>query len=153
MVSGREQARLLKEFEDGYDSKENSSEYGYHHVEGFPTQRSFKEHAKSLVQVIDELGNPFLHDSDELLALDKRNVLNESVVNTVRTVERLGKDQYAKYWKEVVTDRTCSINEPIRKNNLPLYSCPQPRVRSKQAENISLLKNDIALFSRLYIVM
>ena len=45
MVSGPEQARLLKEFEDDYESKENSSEYGYHHEEGFSTQRSFKEHA------------------------------------------------------------------------------------------------------------
>ena len=66
--------------------------------------------------MINELGNPFLcDDSDELVALDTRNVLDESVVNTVRTVHSLGKDQYAKYCKEVITD---CIHEPIKKNAL-----------------------------------
>ena len=71
MVSGPEQARLLKEFE----------ECSYHHEEGFSTQRIFKEQAVSLVQVINELGNPFLVNSHELMALDTWNVLGKSVVN------------------------------------------------------------------------
>ena len=57
-----------KEFEDEYFLK--LSECGYHHEEGLSTQRVFKEQAVSLAQVINELGNPFLDDSDELLALD-----------------------------------------------------------------------------------
>ena len=48
-------------------------------------------------QVIRELGNPFLDDSEELLALDTRNNLDESVMNTVRTIHTLGKDQYDRY--------------------------------------------------------
>ena len=70
MVSGPEQARLLKEFEDDYLQNNSDSECGYHHEEGFSTQRIFKEKAASLVQVINELGNPFLDDSHELLGLD-----------------------------------------------------------------------------------
>ena len=53
------------------------------------------------------------------------------------------------YCKEVITDRTCSIHEPVKKNALPLFSCPQPRAKTKQAGKISLLKNDGALFSHL----
>ena len=102
---------------------------------------------------MNELGNPFLDDSDELLALDTRSVLDESVVNTVRTVYELGKDQYTKYHKEVIVDRTHSIHEPIKKNALPLFSCPRPKPKTKQAGKISLLKNDVALFSHLYIIM
>ena len=98
---------------------------GYHHKEGLSTQRVFKEQAVSLAQVIIEFGNLFLDDSDELPALDTRNVLNESVLNTVRTAYSLGKDQYADYYKEVFVDRARSIHEPI-KNSLPLFSCPQP---------------------------
>ena len=129
MVSGPEQARLLKEFEDDY--LQNDSECSYHHDEGFSTQRIFKEQAVSLVQVINELGNPFLDDSHELLALDTRNVLDKSVVNSVRTVHSLGKDQYAKYYKLVITDRTRSIHEPMKKNALPLFSCPRPKAKTK----------------------
>lgn len=44
---------------------------------------SFKEQAVSLTQVIRELGNPFLENSDELLVLNTRNILYESVANAV----------------------------------------------------------------------
>ena len=74
MVSGPEQARLLNEFEDDY--LQNNSECGYYHEEGFSTQRIFKEQEMSLVHVKNELGNPFLDDSHELLALDTWNVLD-----------------------------------------------------------------------------
>ena len=153
MVSGPEQARLLKEFEKEYCSKEKDSEHSYHHEEGFSAQRSFKQQVVNLVEVVNDLGNPFLHDSNELLALDTQNVLDESVVNTVRTVCSLGKNQYTKYFKEVITDRTLSIHEPIKKNALPLFSRPHPKTKTKQAGKISLLKNDITLFSHLYIIM
>lgn len=56
-----------------------------------------------------DLGNPFLDDSDELVASDTRNVVTRC---------SLGKDQYAKYCKEVLTDYTHSIHEPIKKNGL-----------------------------------
>ena len=143
---------LLREFEEEYLAKENS-EHGYHHEEGLSMQKSFKEQAASLIQVINELGNPFLEDGNELLVLDTQNVMDESVVNTVRTVESLGKDQYARYCKQVVTDCTHSIHDPIKKNALPLFSCPHLKAKTRQAGKISLLKNDVALFSRLYIVM
>ena len=70
------------------------TECGYHHEVGLSTQRVFKEQAASLAQVINEFGSTFLDDSDELLALDMRNVMNESVVDTVRTAYSLGKDQH-----------------------------------------------------------
>lgn len=66
MVSGPEQSRLLKEFEE---DKIKVSEYGYHHKEGFSIQKTFKEESVSLIQVFSEFGNPFLDDSNELLVL------------------------------------------------------------------------------------
>ena len=66
----------------------------------------------------------------------------------------LGENQYTKYFKEVITDRTLSIHEPIKKNALPIFSRPHPKTKKKkQAGKISLLKNDITLFSHLYIIM
>ena len=72
MVSGPEQARLIKEFEDDYRPKPNKPDGVYHDEEGFSTQKSFKEQALNLVRVINDMGNPFLVDSDELLTLDTR---------------------------------------------------------------------------------
>ncbi len=134
---------LLKEFED--ELFPNSTDCGYHHEEGLSAQKAF-----NLAQVINEFGNPFLDNSDELLALDTRNVLNESVVYTVRTAYSLGKDQFATYFKEVIIDRIRSIHEPIKKNLLPLLSRPQVKSKTKQAGKISLLKNDCLVLSPLY---
>lgn len=85
--------------------------------------------------------------------LDTRDVVDESVVATVRTVEALGKKLYEEYDKSVVKDRSLSIHEPIKKNSLPLFRRPTPKTKNKQAGQISSLKHDVELFSRLYIVM
>ena len=140
MISGPEQARLLKQFEEAYTVKRSKSDSCYHHEEGFSHQKEFKEQASSLVQVISDLGNPFLDESDELISLDTRDVLDESVVKTVRTVNTLGKGQFTNYHKEVFIDCTRSIHDPIKKNSLPLFSRKQCHIKAKQTEMVSLLK-------------
>ena len=59
----------------------------------FVLKRLSTSRQKNLVEVINEMGNPFLDDGYELLALDTRDVIDESVVTTVRTVESLGKEK------------------------------------------------------------
>ncbi|KAG0726527.1 hypothetical protein GWK47_036344 [Chionoecetes opilio] len=86
------------------------------------------------------------------MALDTRNVIDHPVVNTVRTVEPVGKKQYETYKKSVLTDATHSIHDPFKKNKLPLFRSPTPKTKSKQVGQVSMLKDDVALFSRLYIV-
>jgi len=99
------------------------------------------------------MSNIFLENTPELLALDTRNVLNEAVVNTVRTVETVGKTQYKAYHNSVLVEWTRSIQEPIKKNSLPLFRCPVPKAKTKQTGQLSMLKSDVALFFQLYIVM
>ena len=151
MVSGPEQARLLKEFKKDFVGRED--EMKYHHEEGFPTQKNFKEQAMTMADIISDLGNPFSDDSDELIALETRNVMDATVVNTIRTVESLGQEQYQRYRQAVIIDHTQSIHDPIKKNSLPLFRSPQKKLKSKQTGKMSLLKNDVSIFSHLYIVM
>ena len=66
------------------------------HEEGFSSQKAFKQQVLALVQVIKEMGNPFLESSPELLALDSRDVVDQSVVDSVRSIETIGKDQFNK---------------------------------------------------------
>ncbi len=151
MIAGPEQARLLKEFEREFIVKETKE--NHHHEEGFCTQKTFREQTLSLVHAINEMSNPFLDDTPELAVLDTQNVVNESVVSTVRTVEAIGRDQYNMYHKSVIVERTHSIHDPIKKNSFPLFRSPTPKTKSKQAGQISMLKSDVELFSRLYIAM
>ena len=79
-----------------------------------------------------------------------QNVINESVVCTVYTVEAIGRDQYNDYHKSVnmIVERTHSMHDPIKKNSLPLFRNPTHKNKSKQAGQVSMLKSDVELFSR-----
>jgi hypothetical protein len=77
------------------------------------------------------MDNPFPDDTPELLMLDTRDVIDESVVNTVRTVEALGKDQYNNYRKSVINNRTHTIHDPIKNISLPLFRFPTRKTKNK----------------------
>ena len=115
------------------------------------TQKTFKQQALSLVQTINDLGNPFLNETEELLTLDKHNVLDASVVSKVHKAETRGKDEYNNHRKLVLVDRTSSMHETIKKNSLRLFRSPTPKIQTTHAEQITILKNDVDIFSRLYI--
>jgi len=123
-----------------------------HHEEGLSMQQTFKQQVLSLVNCMNEMGNPFLSANEELLTLDSHNVLNQSVVNTVRTIEAVGQQQFNDYYKTVLVDCEKSIHDPIRRNSLMLFKCPTTKVKSKHADKIASLKADVNLFSRLNIV-
>ncbi|KAK1891786.1 50S ribosomal protein L13 [Dissostichus eleginoides] len=96
------------------------------------TQKTFKEQALALVYTISGMSNPFLDDTPDLLMLDTWNIIDESAVNTVCTVESVGRDQYNKYHVTVIRDRTHSIHEPIKKNSLPLLDAQHPGPRQSR---------------------
>lgn len=93
MISGPEQARLLKEFQDNYVPNQDKS-YHYHE-EGFATQKTFKEQSLSLFTAIKHFGNPFMDVNDELLTLDTQNVLDEMF--TIYQLYSKLKLHYSKY--------------------------------------------------------
>ena len=150
MLAGPEQARLLTEFEAQY-LPEVSEKYS-HHEEGLSAQRTFKRQVLALVETIEDMGNPFLDDTPELLSLDKRHVIDESVAHSIRSIEALGKEKFREYEKAVILDRTKSIYDPIARNSLALFKRPKPKLKPKQAKQVAMLKDNVALFSRLYIV-
>ena len=60
--------RLLQEFESQYFVEKE--EENFHHNEGLSTQKALKLHALSSMEAIEEMGNPFLEQSEELIVLD-----------------------------------------------------------------------------------
>ena len=67
-----------------------------HHEQTKESQTSFKKDVTALVNVTD-MGNPFMEESGNLLALDSKNHADVSVIQTVHTAEKLGQDQYQSY--------------------------------------------------------
>ena len=52
---------------------------------------TFQNQVKSLCSVIEEMGKPFLEQSEDLLVLGKRDIMDSSVAETFRIIEEIGK--------------------------------------------------------------
>ena len=154
MLAGPELARLQRQFEEEYlpDTK-LSSQHFQNHEHGHAAQKAFLKQVTSLFKTIQIMGNPFLDDFPELVTLDSRNCLDESVSIALYVLEETGKKQYQDFVKTVLEDCTASIHHPIKRNSLALYKRPKPKAISKQGKKIEMLQNNVALFSQLYISM
>ena len=58
-----------------------------HHEQQSSSQNAFAKDVESLVGVIDEMGNPFLEESNDLLVLDNKTIVDASVAETVKNVQ------------------------------------------------------------------
>lgn len=92
---------------------------------------SFKQQTQSLIDTLNDFDNPFEDDCPELLVLNTRVCADDSVVETVRSLKALGITKYQEYKKEVITDRTKSIHDAVKKNSLALFSSPKRKVKVK----------------------
>lgn len=112
---------------------------------------AFAKDVKSLTHVMQDLGNPFSENSSDLLVLDSRNIVNTAVSDTLLNIEKIGIEQYELYVSERLINKTKRISDPIKRNNLHLFSRPPVREKSNKQLQLTSLKNDCSLFSRLYI--
>ena len=65
--------------------------------------------------------------------------------------ERLARSSLKRFMKERLVERNKPITEPIKKNNFPTFNVLSKKVVSKDKAKVGVLKQDLALFSRLYI--
>ena len=65
-----------------------------HHKQCPGVQTSTMKEVKALAAVIEEMGNPFLEQSKDLLMLDTKDILDPSVGESVRSADKLGEKQY-----------------------------------------------------------
>ena len=99
--------------------------------------------------------NPFVEEIDDLLGLDNigaRNILDASVVETIKMIEELGKTQYEAFVTERLEKRTASLYEPIKRSKLALFSSPPScKEKSKDKMQTGSLKRNCSLFACLYV--
>ena len=150
MVAGPEIARFTTEFEEQAMKQHNDTKCS-HHDQQPGVQAAFLKEVKALVAVLDEMGNPFLEHSEDLLVIDTRDIVVAEVAETVRKIDSLGEEQYIEFVTERLGQCNTPITETIPKNKLPLFSRPPVKVQSKQKAQLAILKSDRGLASSLYI--
>ncbi len=150
MVSGPEMSRVIREFQASAEKKTQRTGI-LHHEQTKHAQMAFVRDVKSLHCAMGEMWNPFCDESNDLLVLDSRDVADRVIITALRQIEMLGQEQYERYVEERLVNRTKPIADPIKRNNLSLFSRPPVRKKSKERLHLSSIKNDCSLFSRLYI--
>ena len=86
------------------------------------------------------MGNPFKEASQDLLVLNSRDIIDPSVVATVRSIQKLGQEQCDKFVVERLEKGTASLYDPIKRNKLSLFSCPRTNEKPKKKMQIASLK-------------
>ncbi len=149
MVSGPEMARVIEEFEGSIKKMQDID--CHHHEQKQHKQTAFAQEVKALTSVIEEMGNPFCETSNDLLVLDSRNIVDSAVADTVFRMEKFDLDKYEMYVNERLVNQTVSVFDPIKQSNLHLFSRPPVKAQSSKQIQLSSLKSNCSLFSRLYI--
>ena len=96
------------------------------------------------------MGNPF-EKSWDLLVIDSKDVVGDSAITTVPNIEKTRKQLYSTFDESRLRNRTESFFSPLKRNKLPLFSCPQTPSKSDNKQQITSLKKTCALFSILYL--
>ncbi|XP_076078833.1 uncharacterized protein LOC143048849 [Mytilus galloprovincialis] len=154
MVCGPEMARAVNEFELSQELIKHEQSKGpnvRHHEQVESKQKAFVKQVIALTATIEEMGNPFLEESEDLLVLDTRDIVDPKVANTVRNIEQIGNDKYHEYVRERLDKRTRPLSDPIKQNKLHLFRRQELRSESKEKRQISSLKQNCSLFSQLYV--
>lgn len=150
MIAGPEVARIIEEFHDENHhcgGKVNTD----HHDQAPSVQVSFAKDVRSLLSVMEDLGNPFKEESADLLVLDTKEIADHAAVETIQNVQRVGQEQFQAYVKQCLVDRSKSIYDVIHHNKLKLFKNTAKINMSKGKQQLASLKSDVGLFSWLYI--
>ena len=154
-----ELSRILKEFKclssnpsvdedvDGDDDEDQLP----HHEQTPSFQRRFFGNVEKFYRTVTEYGNPFGIQEPNLLTLHTQDVCDSSVVDTIRSIESKGQQQYQSFVHDVLETGSKSINDPISKNAYPLMSTAIKRTKGNEKVKTVKLNSDI--FSQAVAVM
>ncbi|KAL8623394.1 hypothetical protein ACOMHN_060264 [Nucella lapillus] len=97
------------------------------------------------------MGNPFEEESQDVVKLDIKEIAGPAAVETVMNAKRIGQEQFEAFTRECLLDRTKTVDDPIPRNKLKVFSTSTPRSQSKGQQQLASVKNDRELFARMYI--
>ena len=149
MIAGPEVARVIQEF---HDQQHCGGKVDTRHHEQTPSiQAAFAKDVRSLVSAIEDLGNPFEEESTDLLVLDTKEITDHISVEAVQNAQKIGQGQFQAFTTERLIERSKSIDDVIHRNKLKLFGSAFKKSVSKGKQQLTSLKSDVGLFSRLYI--
>ena len=76
---------------------------------------------KNLVETMHNMGNPFTDTSSDLLVLDRPELRNAAVIDSVSNLKELGERQCSEFFNCRLVQHTTPVTDRIPRNNGPLF--------------------------------
>ena len=132
MVAGPEMVRVTAQFEASiHGVRKKKFLETRHHEQTKGNHVIFVKHVKGLIEMMEEIGNLFMEESKDLLRLDSRDIIDPVVACSIHQAKDVGQKQYDAFIADRLLEQSVSFSEPIKKNELLLFSQPPPREKSK----------------------
>ena len=150
MIAGPEIARVIEEFH-AQQNHCKGKVTTLHHDQIPSVQSAYAKDVRSLVSVIEDLGNTFQEESTDLLVLDSKEIADQSAVKCIHNAQRIGQDQFQTFTKECLVKRSKPIDDVLHRNRLKLFGSTAKKNSNKGKQLLTSLKCNTGLFARLYI--
>ena len=140
-------SRIINDFELSQElvrniAKQEEQEDLRHHEQVKGVQNTFRNQVNAVCSTIEEMGNPFADQTGDLFVLGTRDIADSKVVETVRTVEQLGKDQYQQFVTKRLRKTTPPLFDTIQKKQVLFSSPPTTKEKSSDKLKIASLKSN-----------
>lgn len=89
----------------------------YHHEAERGYERTYHKDVRSIVDLLDDLGNPFEEDGNDLIIFDKKVVADKGGVSKIQQIEDLGLKQCDIF----ISEFPLPLDEPISRNKLSFF--------------------------------
>ena len=157
MVSWPEMSRIVNDFElcqELLKKSQNGERIG---STRFPSPRAtargsnhIPEASEIIVQHHWRNGKPLFRAEWRFACI--RYIMDSRIVETVRTIGKVGKEQYQEFVAKRLEERKTQLFDPIKRKKLPLFgSPPLSKQKSQEKMHIASLKSNCSLYSRLYV--
>jgi len=104
-----------------------------------------------MITVMEDFGNPFEEDSQDLLVLNTKGIAPYGAVDALCHAHKVGQVQFDNFVRERLVERTKPIEDGIHRNKVKIFGQPATKPQAKGKQQMKSLKNNVDLFSRLYI--
>ena len=127
LICGPEISRLLDEFEqiDKDDIKILD-----HHDSSVSAQSNFYKDVNNLLLTIDDIGNPFDDNSNDLFDLESRVVVPDNLVSNLYKIETVGTNQFNQFMENKIWKRFSPLSDTISRNKLYIFNPNKPTTMS-----------------------
>ena len=146
-MAGPDVSRLIERYEAVSESKEVKKN-NRHHEQTEADQKGFIEKVKQLKPVMQEMGNPFIEESDDLFVLVTKGIADDKSAELIKVHHQQGKKQFESFMADLYSGQ-CSFFLPLKKNLTTFFKREQA-IRANTSKT-KILKDDYQLFSQLFI--